>query len=641
MKITDYIVTICLLLPLCVFSQDKLLEKANKDFENLAYIDAIDSYRDIINNGNGSIEVYQKLADAYYYNSDLENAGKWYERMIEYRKQLIEEGATVEELPSEYYYKVAQCYKHHKLYDKANEWIHSTKNLNTSYDSRSKRLEDTPDYLEAIELQSNRYEITNFSANSSYTDFAPSMYLDNIVFSSSRGNRKHSSKKNKWTNQSYLDLFTVITNDSLDISFTKEFSKELGSRLHESTSSFTEDGTTIYFTRNNISKGKLRNDSTGVNRLKIYKSVLEENKKWSKPQELPFNNDHYSVAHPTLSVDGKKLYFASDMPGGYGNSDIYMVSVLEDGTFGEPKNLGPIINTEGRDTFPFISNSGMLYFSSDGHLGLGGLDIFVMDTNISEKKIYNVGEPVNSNADDITSNRSGGRGDDDIYSFIEIKPLVTTCKGNLKGIVKDQKSGEIIVEAKVEIKNKNQEVIYKGVTDQQGIFSIEADCSDQTYNIIISKKDFDTKDQTIQITRERASYEEIISLKNNLPEKGTDLAKLLNLKPIYFASSKALILGNTAEELNKVISFMKENKGIRIEIGSHTDSKGSDRYNMKLSQKRAISTANYIISKGIDPSRVASRGYGETVLINKCSNGVKCSKQEHALNRRSEFIVLD
>ncbi|WP_066311999.1 OmpA family protein [Aquimarina aggregata] len=643
-------------------AQQKSTKKAHDLFNNFAYSEAIDSYKKIIKKGNGSFEIYKRLGDCYYYTSNLKDAARWYDKMWKRQEEIktkAKDVSTLEDqteesfnISAEYYFRTAQSYKFMKRYKASDSLMVLLKSI-SSEDSRVKRLIEQPDYLDKIALQSGRYSIKNISQNSLGVDFAPSFYKEEIVFSSSRSN-KSSVKKNTWTNQPYLNLYKFTNSDSLELNYSLKLPETLNSKFHESTSSFSKDGKMVYFTRNNLSGAKLGKDSLGVSHLKIYKASLNQEFEWNSIKELPFNNNQYSVAHPSLNADGTKLYFASDMPGGYGMSDLYVVEINKDGTFGNLQNLGPGINTEGRDSFPFMSKSGILYFASDGHLGLGGFDVFAIGLNDRDKNVYNLGEPVNSAADDVTfiiddrskkgffaSNRSGGKGSDDIYSFEETKPLVTICKGSFKGIVKDQKSGNVIPETKVEIKNQEQEIIYKGLTDFKGVFSLELDCADQAYEITLAKKDFDTKVQKISFSRDEPKKEQILNLKSNLPEKGTDLAKLLNLEPIYFASNKALVIGNTAKELDKIVAFMKENQSIRIEIGSHTDSKGKDSYNMKLSQRRAKSTANYIISKGIDSSRVKSRGYGETILINKCGNRVECSKDEHALNRRSEFVVLD
>ncbi len=647
------LIAIVLILPLCVSAQNALLKKANTSFDNLAFIDAIDSYHKIINNGNGTIEVYQRLADAYYFNSDLENAGRWYERMIEYREKLLKQDNEIEEFDPEYYYKMAQCYRHLMKYDQANEMIVHAQGLDVD-DSRAKRLENHLNYLEDIEKQSGRYEITNFPENSAYSDFAPSMYNGKLVFSSSRNNRQTNVKNSHWTKQPYLDLYTLITNDSLHLSYTKKFSKQLSSRLHESTSCFTGNGSTIYFTRNNILKGVFRNDSLGVSRLKIFKATIDDNSKWVQIKELPFNNDQYSVAHPALSPDEKELFFVSDMPGGYGMSDIYKVTILEDGSFGEPVNMGGEINTEGRDTFPFISKSNRMYFSSDGHLGLGGFDIFMVELTDEKQKIYNVGKPVNSIYDDVTfivnedtkkgyfaSNRVGGRGDDDIYNFREIKPIETKCNGFIDGVVLDKKTKTLLREAAVIVVNKNKDTIYSGSTNEFGAFGVFVDCNIESYKVFVTKTAYKSSIDTLILNNSSPYVKKELLLENDVPSKGVDLAKLLKLQPIYFTSNKALIRDDIAQELDRIVAFMQESPTVKIEIGSHTDSKGSDAYNLKLSTKRATATANYIISKGVDSTRVKSKGYGETLLQNKCSNGVRCSKEEHQQNRRSEFIVTD
>ena len=651
MRFTYTILCVFLCIKTSLFSQEIEIKKANKTFENLAYIDAIDKYHNIIKNGKTTIEVYQKLGDAYYFNSNLKSALKWYKRSFERKKELEDEGVEVNDFDKEYYIRYMLCLKYLEQYEEAHEF---GKNIKEA-DSRITKYKNNPDYLNDIEFQSGRFTITNFDKNSAFTDFAPTLYKDQLIFSSSRTNgKKNRQGRNQWNKQPYLDLFSYSLADTTGFSFPLKFSKQLNSRLHESTSSITLDGSVIYFTRNNLNKAKIIKDSTDIRRLRIVRATLDTEMKWSKIEDLPFNNDHYSVAHPSLSHDGKKLYFASDMPGGYGMSDIYVVDVFEDGSFGVPENLGPEINTEGRDTFPFISKTEVLYFASDGHLGLGGLDIFAIPLTHEEKKVYNVGKPINSSSDDITfiinddtrkgffaSNRPGGRGDDDIYSFIENTPLITTCKGSIQGLVVDSTSGNPIPNANVVIKDQNGEVIYKGYSNDQAFFFSEVDCNNVSYDILIEKVDYDTITEKVKIVRENPNWSNTFALKNQVPAKGIDLAKLLSLKPIYFASNKSLILGKTAEELDKIVSYLKKYKSIQIEIGSHTDSRGSDAYNLKLSKRRATSTANYIISKGVDPSRVKSRGYGETVLINACSNGVRCSKEQHAKNRRSEFIVTD
>ena len=626
---------------LAAFSQESILNKANKNYEMLAYADAIDLYKNIVDHGKGNLEVYQKLGNSYYFNSDLENASKWYQKMID----------TQEEIAIIYYFRASQSFKHTGDYDKAHELLKIAETLGSEV-NRKKRYIENPDYLDAIAKQSGRYKVANLSENSSYTDFAPSFYKEQVVFASARKKRKFTDQKNHWTDQPYLELLASDIDDTGGISRPFNFSGKLNTRVHESTTAFTDDGKTVYFTRNNFINSKLKKDTIQVSRLKIYRAKINNKGKWSTVVELPFNDSEYSVAHPTLNANETKLYFASDMPGGYGMSDIYSVDIHKDGSFGSPKNLGAKINTEGRDTFPFLSKEEQLYFASDGHLGLGGLDIFVVDLKDSKKNIYNVGRPINSPSDDITliiddrtkkgyfaSNRKGGKGDDDIYSLIELKPIVAVCEGSVQGIVKDEESGVLLTNADVEVKEENGNVLYYGKTDDKGVFKLDVDCDDRTYEIVVIKEDFDPVTKRIRLTRKNPNPVEEVALKNNAPAIGIDLAELLNLQPIYFASNKAIINNDGTIECDKVVAFMNEYPTINIEIGSHTDSRGSDSYNLKLSTKRATATANYIVSKGIDANRVKSKGYGETVLKNNCDNSTKCNKEEHSKNRRSEFII--
>ncbi|MBQ0734972.1 OmpA family protein [Aquimarina celericrescens] len=624
-------------------SQDRLLKKANNNYDKFAYVKAKSIYESIVRNGKATTEVYQKLGDCYYFNSDMENASKWYKEMID----------SNEALPLEYYFRYAQTLKYLKSYDSADEIMMIIKNQ-VENDSRINRLVENPDYLSDIALQKGRYELIQFKENSIYTDFAPSFFKDQLVFSSSRSNRTFTDKKNKWTNHSYLDLY-ISNKENLNTSETDKFSRRINTRLHESTSVFTKDGSTVYFTRNNLHKQKFGKDSISVNRLKIFKATINSNGKWTKVRELPFNSDHYSVGHPALSPSEDKLYFVSDRPGGMGSSDLYVVDIISEDRYGKAKNLGPEINTEGRDTFPFISKSGKLYFASDGHLGLGGLDIFV--TELYNSTIYNVGEPINSYADDVTfiidedtnkgffaSNRPGGTGDDDIYGFVETSPLIEKCSGRIRGLVKDKETGEVLSNIKTNIVNSIGKVLFDIYTDSDGKFIIEdINCNEKIYDLIFTTDGYKPKNTIAQLNKNNPDFYEEIELLAlpKLVEVGADLAETLKLNPIYFNSNKYYIRKDAAIELDKVVTFLNENPLVSIEIRSHTDSTAGDWYNLWLSNKRASATVAYIVKKGIKPNRITGKGYGETRLKNECANNIPCSKEKHQLNRRSEFIVIN
>ncbi|EDP95700.1 OmpA family protein [Kordia algicida OT-1] len=644
---TKYLIyTVVSLFVLVSYAQERKLDKADKKYDSYAFINAIEIYEEVAEEGYKSKELFEKLGNAYYYNADLINASKWYGELFKLE----------EEIAPEYYFRYAQALKAEKRYEESDKMMQEFNKL-TGSDIRGTKFMNTRNYLDEIEEQSGRFRITNLGVNSKYSDFAPSFYLENnLVFSSARDTGVATRAKHKWNSRPFLDLYGAEVADNGSLSNVDKFSSKLNTKYHESTTVFTKDGNTMYFTRNNYYKGKYKKDRKGINKLKIFRATREGNR-WTNIEELPFNSDLYSVAHPALSVDEKKLYFASDMPGTFGQSDLFVVDINDDGTFGEPKNLGKGINTEARENFPFVSQNNELYFSSDGHVGLGGLDIFVMRLDDEEQIIYNVGEPVNSSVDDFSfiintktkkgyfaSNRDGGQGDDDIYSFLETKSIQWTCEQEIAGVVKDEKTNEIIAGSNVKLFDRDNNEIGNTYSDEQGNFRFSNILAcDEVYFVRASKKDYNSAEALLPKQEDPGLREVTLLLeKEEVPfEIGDDLAVTLNIPIIYFDFDKSNIRPDAAAELAKVIAVMKKYPTLKIDVRSHTDSRGSDSYNMALSQRRNQSTRDYIISKGIDASRLTGRGYGETRHVNKCSNGVKCSEEEHQLNRRSEFIVVE
>lgn len=637
--------TLLSLFVLVGYAQEKELNKAAKNYDSYAFINAIEIYEKVAEEGYKSKELFEKLGNAYYFNADLANASKWYEELFK----------LGEEVAPEYYFRYAQALKSEKRYAESDQKMQEFNKL-TGSDLRGTKFIKTRNYLEEIAEQSGRFRIENLGVNSPYSDFAPSFYEDNLVFSSARDTGVASRYKHKWNARPFLDLYGAEVAENGSLSNVDKFSGKLNTKYHESTSAFTKDGNTMYFTRNNYHKGKYKKDKKGINKLKIFRATRDGDR-WTNIEELPFNSNNYSVAHPALSVDEKKLYFASDMPGTIGMSDLYVVDINDDGTFGEPKNLGKGINTEGRENFPFISEKNEFYFASDGHVGLGGLDIFVMNLEDEDSEIFNIGEPVNSSMDDFTfiinsttkkgyfaSNREGGQGDDDIYSFIEMKPIQWTCEQEIAGVVKDDKTNEIIEGASVKLFDKDNQEIENTYSDVDGNFRFKKllEC-DEVYFVRASKKDYNSTEALLPKQEEEGLREVTLLLeKEEVPfEVGDDLAKILNIPIIYFDFDKSNIRPDAAAELEKVVAVMKQYPTLKIDVRSHTDSRGGDAYNMRLSQRRNQSTRDYIVSRGIDASRLIGAGYGETRHVNKCSNGVKCSEEEHQLNRRSEFIVTE
>lgn len=638
-----------------LYSQESKIKNADKEFDNYNYIDARNIYLDVVDNGFGSQDIYEKLGDSYYFNSELDKASKWYAKLYyEYRNTVA----------SEYLFRYSQTLKNLGQYDNADKVMYDFNIATKKSQQRSKLFLNKPDYLKLIDLQSGKFDIANLPTNSDQSDFGPSFLKDeDIVFASSRksGGRK---VLHEWSKTNFLDLYSSKreSKNTMTVIGATKFDKLVNSKLHESTPVFTKDGNTMYFTRNNYFKNKIDANEKGTTLLKLYKSTKDSKGNWSNIVELPFNNDEYSNAHPALSVDETKLYFSSNMPGTVGLSDIYYVDILGGDNYGEPINLGRKINTEGRETFPFISKDGDLYFASDSHVGLGGLDVFIAPKSLNGfKKPYNLGKPINGPFDDFSfiidkdtnigyfaSNRPGGVGSDDIYSFIQTKDLITSCKQYLSGIVTDAETRMSLTNVEVSIFDKDMNLLSSTKTDTAGSYSLPINCNEQyiiraqksmygnTEVDFASSNDFEFKhNQPIQL---RLGDQELGVVKAKV---GDDLGKLLQLKPIYFDFNKSFIRPDAEIELQKVIAVMREYPNMEIDVRSHTDSRAPYNYNINLSTRRNKSTIQYLINKGgILSTRLTGKGYGETQLTNGCADGIDCTEEEHQLNRRSEFIIV-
>ncbi len=626
-------------------AQDRLVNKANAEYEDYSFSPAIDIYKRVIDKGYVSADMLKRLGNSYYYNADYEGASKTYAR-------LVDEYTT--DVGPEYYFRYAQTLRTLGEYDKSDAMMSKFTEL-TSGDRRAEVYEEERDYLAEIAKNSGRYTMGPFEYNSKYSDFAPSFYEEGLIFSSDRDTGNLARYRHTWNSRDFLDLYKIHADSSSNDEVKKLDKKNINTRLHESTSAFTKDGQTLYFTRNNFQEGKATKDEEGVIRLKIFRTKMT-NGEWSTPEELPFNGDDFSVAHPSLSADEKTLYFASDMPGTLGLSDLFKVAINDDGSFGTPENLGKNINTEARETFPFVTSNDILYFSSEGHPGLGGLDVFA--TKIADDKytasVLNVGEPVNSKQDDFTfifneenregyfaSNRKGGMGKDDIYSFVEIEPLQFDCIQTITGTVRDKISNEVLAGATIKVIDENNEEILTAITNSEGNYELELDC-DQGNFVRAQIQGYVPSEEYLGKSDGKPRMMDFYLERETITAGfGDDLAKLLQLSTIYFDLDKSNIRPDAEIEIQKVIAAMEKYPSLKIKVNSHTDSRARDVYNLALSQRRAESTVAYMISKGIAEDRLEKEGFGELKLVNECDNNTKCSEEKHQLNRRSEFIILE
>ena len=635
-----------------IYAQERAVAKGDKQYDRYAYIDAIKTYERIAEKGYKSVEMFQKLGNSYYFNSQLEQAAKWYGELF----------AMGQEVEPEYYYRYSQSLKATGNYAKANEMM-ATFNSKVRSDSRGKLATENKNYLEVIKSNSGRYEMADAGVNTEYSDYGSAIIGNKLVFASARDTGNFSKRIHKWTNAYFTNLYAAeLSGDTLGS--VEKFAKKANSKFNEASAAFSKDGKTMYFTRNNYTNGKKGKDDNKNTLVKIYQSKLEkkgDKEDWAEATEVSFNSNSYSTAHPAISPDGKTMYFASDMPGTLGQSDIFKVAINEDGSFGTPVNLGPTINTPGKETFPAMTDENELYFATDGHPGLGGLDIFMarLKEDGTFRAPVNIGKPANSPKDDfayiidtktrkgfLTSNREGGKGFDDIYKFLETRKLI--CEQFLSGLVTDLETGAILPGAKVTLSDAKLVKIAEFIADEKGYYEFEVEC-DTEYYVKGEKETYETKEQKIKISKENGKTELAIQLEKTLPvdgggdgtniKVGDNLADAFGIKEILFDLDKSNIRPDAALELEKILDVLKQYPAMTLDVRAHTDSRASHAYNQKLSERRTKSTVAWLVKNGVAKKRLTGKGYGETQLVNKCADGVECSEAEHQLNRRSQFII--
>ncbi|WP_179019273.1 OmpA family protein [Winogradskyella forsetii] len=620
------------------FSQTKL---ADKFFENYGYVKAIELYEKVVEKGKADAHVLTRLGDAYYNNSNSEKAVYWY-------KQALDEYKDIE---AEYIYKYIQSLRSIGNYKEADVWF---KKLIEAQQGDSRLTGYDPDEVDIYDKLTSKNEdlvvkIENLSFNSENSDFGSFLKDSTLYFASARGD---DGKVYSWNKEPFLDIFKInVTENKEDGTRsygapTQINSEDVNTEYHEASVTITKDGKTMFFTRDNMNKrNRLNYDKEGTTYLKIYKATLVGNA-WTNVIDLPFNDDVFSTGHPVLSPDNKTLFFVSDREGGIGQTDIYSVAINEDGTYGTPENLGEKINTEGREMFPFVAKDSTFYFSSDGHLNLGLLDIFKSNILKEEPTAEpeNIGAPFNSGYDDFayfvnsdtrqgyfSSNRPDGKGGDDIYSFNVIE-----CDQQITGIAREHRTEIILSDVTVQLIDETGKILAEVVTTADGSYTFEIECN-TIYTILGTKPDYQEDQHTITTSNENKKVNTV-----DLTLKPLILDSQIIINPIFFDFDKSEIRTDAQYELENIVDVLRKHPEMIIKIESHTDSRGRDKYNLKLSDRRAKSTAEYIISRGIEAHRIESaRGFGETRLLNECANGVKCSEEEHQLNRRSYFYIVD
>lgn len=572
------------------YAQQSKINNADKKYDGYAYVDAIKTYEKVAAKGYKSEDMFKKLGNAYYFNSDFQNAAKWYGELF----------AMNTKVEPEYYFRYAQSLKSTGDISKANKFLDEF-NAISKNDSRGKLYKEDVNYLDQIKANSGRYQIEDAGINSRYSDYGSFIYNNKIYFASARDTGNFTKRKHKWTGEYFTNIYDADLDPATgSTSKVNKFKSAINTKFHEASPVFTKDGKTVYFTRNNYIDGKKGKDENKVTLIKLYKAELGKDNKWTNITELPFNSNNYSTAHPALSPDEKTLYFASDMPGSIGESDIYKVTINPNGGYGPPENLGNSINTEGKETYPYLTSENEIYFASDGHPGLGGLDVFVGDIDNSGKvsNIQNVGADINSPKDDFayiidpetrrgffSSNKEGGQGSDDIYKFLETKRL--KCVQELYGVITDAETGAVLPGAKVTLYDDQMNLKNSVAADGSGLYSFAVECG-KTYYVRAEKPEYTTRELSVTIEK--------TSGKTNLPialEKATckvtvgdDLGKCFGIKMIYFDLDKSNIRTEAALDLEKILAVLNDYPNMKLDIRSHTDSRASHQYNEALSDRR-------------------------------------------------------
>lgn len=610
-------------------AQQKSLEKANAYYQNYAFIEARNLYLETLEEGFESAELYSKLADTYYLNSNYKEASKWYGLFFTKYPDSITHSL---------YRKYDQSLRAQEKFDEINQikkYIEESVVRDSIYNYAFN------DVIQPLP-QNYHYELSKLEiANSEgYSDFAPFVYSDTLYFSSNRP-VKSDKIKDKWSNKPYFKIFkTSLKNQEAAVSLIR-LSQIPKSTEHQNSAILTSNGDKMYITLSQIEKSDKKR---GVNtiRLKLYLVQKNAQGAWGVPKLLPFNGLGYSVSHPAISRDGKTLYFASDRPGSLGESDIWKVAILDQDTYGEPVNLGPHVNTSGRESFPSAQGKNSFYYASDGIPGMGGLDLYFYDGE--SQKVYSLDNPINSSSDDFSlifdtetqtgyfaSNRNKDNLDDEIYAFTR-----KACTSPITILVVDESDNSL--EATVTLFKDDKQEFSKFTHT----YSLNEAYCNQEYSVQVAKEGFLPVNKKVVVNESGTEILIKIVLEKEAEQypDGLDLAYLI--EPILFDYDSAAIREDAALELNKIISILKENPKLHIEIKAHTDSRGRDAYNLNLSDRRAKAMITYLINKGgIKSSRISGKGYGETQLKNQCANGIKCSDAQHQENRRSEFIVTN
>lgn len=652
-----------------LLAQNNHVKKADQYFNNFDFLRAISAYEKVVKKDSTNSYAMHQIGEAYRLIGENQKANPWYGLVLRLKPE------SKDDL---YYY--ARTLLTVGQYDKALETYRKYNQLYPG-DSRASIYVEHPDFYKELNLNKDKYEIFTLPINSERSDYGPSKFYNQLLITSSREREYAIKRKSTWKNEPFLDLYTIDLFTDGTFGEPKIIGEPITTKWHEGSASYNYMTDVLYFTRTSYFDDELSTDAEGITNIEIYASHYGMDGSWGEIIPFPFNNKEYSIAQPALSPDGKKLYFVSDMPGGLGGVDIYVCEKAGD-TWGEPRNLGAPINTASHEKNPYIDSQGFLYFASTGHLGLGGMDIYYAAPKGDNFEYpVNMGFPVNTRFDDFSftfedysemsfffaSNREGGMGEDDVYRTVihevetiiagnviikeslentPIKVIVSDARGNLltSDTLTESRPIELSAYSKFTPLNlgfyplfeDKPLLIFKDIdpeTAEEGVINKgDIVLGEDIPEPAVEKDEYIAPDEFGIVPSSDRNQGDLYFIKLPSGEKLEYRAK-----PIYFGFDKYDLDDNSIKELDLLLEILKADRDIKLTISGYTDSRGSKTYNLKLSERRATATLNYLVENGIDASRIVLRGYGEENMINNCPDGVNCSNKEHAANRRNEF----
>ena len=644
----------------------RMIMKADRFYENFAYSKAVELYEKAIalkeEESILDMQAALKIADSYRLMNQPISAEKWYGRV------------TKEDLMSDQdLMNYAQVLLKNGKDAQARKIVASISAPDVANIERLKSANDVSKFY----TDSLAYFVENLNINSMEADFSPTYYEDGLVFVSNRPNKRLNQSTYYWDDTYFLDLY-YSNNDGGIESEPEAMTKRINSIFHEGPAVFIENDSKIIFTRNNFNLGESATSSDGIVKMKLFMAEKMNNGKWSKPVELPFNSNEYTTSSPTFSADEKTMYFHSDMPGSLGKSDIFKVSYI-DGKWGSPENMGPEVNTAEEEMFPFIADDNTLYFASTGLPGIGGLDIYKINLDDPSSRVTNMGFPINTYRDDfglimegktgyLSSNRDGGRGSDDIYRFtiytyeINVRLIDADTKESLTGSISvfDKNNEELLAgstsaESVAFISFRGKTLNLLGVSEgyQQNEFefntaNIDLNTESYTIDIPLMPKSIPTdiiwvhnhgqEDQVLDLRDQIAFYSGTLDeLKSDYAKTYHVLRELYEVSAIYYDFDKSSIRSDASEGLDGLIEVLNTYQDLNVQLTAHTDNRGSNSYNERLSVRRVNAAKDYLLKGGIAENRIRVDYKGELKPVEQCDT---CSEASHQLNRRTEIYLI-